>query len=234
MLTCPKCQAGVPEGMRFCLECGASLAPPTFAGPLPGKEEDERFPPAPVAAPPRPPRTALSTIDLKIAPTPVMSPRASPVRLQRPSLGDDLVEVDEELLKKAFQRPVPKPGAVVCRFCKNPLDLAGDYCEHCGAPVGEAAPPGALPLKPMPAAAPVPPSAPPVLQPGPSADPATPATLPVGTISAPLPDQPSTPPNQFIDIELMPAPPAPAPSLPPHAEPAGGFMGRHKGLFKKG
>ena len=27
-----------------------------------------------------------------------------------------------------------------CRFCKGPLDLTGEFCEQCGAPVSEAAP----------------------------------------------------------------------------------------------
>ena len=27
-----------------------------------------------------------------------------------------------------------------CRFCKGPLDLDGEFCEQCGAPVSEAAP----------------------------------------------------------------------------------------------
>ncbi len=217
--------------MRFCLQCGASLAPTTFADTLAGEEDDAPFPPAPVAAPPRPPRTALSTINLKIAPTPVMSPRAGNVRFQRPSLGDDLVEVDEELLKKAFQRPLPQPGAVVCRFCKRPLDLAGDYCEHCGAPVAEAAPQGALPLKPKPEA----PAGPPIPQASASMEPASPASPPVASVPAALPSPaPSPPPNPLTDIELMPTPPATAPSLPPRPEHAGGFVGRLKGLFKKG
>jgi hypothetical protein len=220
--------------MRFCLQCGASVAPTTFADTHVGEEDDAPFPPAPVAAPRRPPRTALSTINLKIAPTPVMSPRASPARLQRPSLGDNLVEVDEELLRKAFQRPLPKPGAVVCRFCKGPLDLAGDYCEHCGAPVAEAAPPGALPLKPRPeaplASSPVPPiplfSAP--------AKPAVPAAPPVANVAAPLssPPPPQSP-KPFTDIDLMPTATA-APPLPPPQELPAGFVGRLKGLFKKG
>ncbi len=51
-----------------------------------------------------------------------------------------------KLLKKAFEKPVRhQDGAVVCRFCKGPLFLGGDFCEHCGAPVAEAAPPGLVP-----------------------------------------------------------------------------------------
>ena len=211
MLTCPKCQAGVPEGMRFCLQCGASFAPrPSAAVAL--AEDDAPFRPAPVAAPPRPPRTALSTIDLRIAPTPVMSPRAA-ANHRRPSLGDDLVEIDEELLKKAFQRPLPHPGTVACRFCKGPLDLNGDYCEHCGAPVAEAAPPGALPSKPQPEA-PVPP-------PSKLAEAAPPANPPGAGIPAPQ-----------MDIELTPTVPSVPPGAPAEERPSG-FMGRLKGLFKK-
>ena len=40
-----------------------------------------------------------------------------------------------------------------CRFCKGPLDLSGEFCEQCGAPVSEAAP--SRWLKPAPVAHPV-------------------------------------------------------------------------------
>ena len=154
MLTCPNCQAGVPEGMRFCLQCGAALAL-NPSGALPAVEADPSVPASPAKASPTPPFTPLSTVNLKIAPTPVMSPRTAPrAQHPRPRLGDDIEEIDEEALKKSFERRVVRPGAVVCRFCKGPLDLGGEYCDQCGAPLAEAAPPGTLPVKPQPAAPP--------------------------------------------------------------------------------
>ena len=48
-------------------------------------------------------------------------------------------------LRLAGTGKVPRftPGAAdkpTCRFCKGPLDLSGEFCEQCGAPVSEAAP----------------------------------------------------------------------------------------------
>jgi len=238
MLTCPKCHAGVPEGMRFCLQCGASLAPtpPPPAPPVgicppmpaasaaPPAAHAAPAPPAPVTAPP--PQKAASTVHLKIAPTPVMAPRPeAAAEYARPSLGDQMEEADDEWLKKSFERPVAPPGAVVCRFCKGPLDLAGEFCEQCGAPVTEAAPPGTLKPQPQPAAPPVPPPvtpAPPPRNPAQAAPrlPAKPAVLTGPT--HPMPRR-------------TPAPVVPtSPITPPAEEHPSGFVGRLKGLFKKG
>jgi RNA polymerase subunit RPABC4/transcription elongation factor Spt4 len=235
MLTCPRCHAGIPEGMRFCLQCGASLAPPPLPGapPLGANHEGPAatvVPPAPLPAPapsvpvtvsPRPQYKTLPTVNLKIAPTPVIS-RAAPEH-PRPSLGDQRMVIDDEALMKAFARPVA-PGVVVCRFCKRPLDLDGDFCDQCGAPVAEAAPPGALKPKPAPPADLTPP-------PGRPAQAATPAPLPAAT----------PPPQPRADIissarpaELTePLDPTPKP-MPTAEERPSGFMGRLRGLFKKG
>src|ERR1017187_1683116 len=137
MLTCAKCQGGIPDGMLFCLQCGASVAPTanevaTRADAEPALSEvpatsvgaqEESIPPTPPVLPFRQPRTPAATINLKIAPTPVIAPRFTPLAPnQRPSLGDTAQEVDDESLKKAFERPVRhQPGAVTCRFCKGPL-----------------------------------------------------------------------------------------------------------------
>jgi len=252
MLTCPKCHAGIPEGMRFCLQCGASLAPspavvappavaapPVPAAPMaPPAERYAPVPPDPEFDAPKPPQRSTATVPLKISPTPVMAPRAAPApEHPRARLADPLVDVDEELLKKSFERPVAHPGAVVCRFCKGPLDLAGDFCDQCGAPVAEAAPPGALKPQPRPAEPAVPlhatgtlPSSPPVDAPGASASAqhpgvaASPLTMPA-TLMEPVDPAPA----------LTPGPAAPtSPPTPPADEHSGGFVSRLKGLFKKG
>jgi len=254
MLTCPKCQAGVPEGMRFCLQCGVSLAPapplaasPTGAGPpmpsavgaLPAPRVTP-VPPARVTAPPQAPRKAIPTVPRRTASTAVGPPRAVAAgEYARPSLGDLAAEVDDELLKKSFERPLTRPGAVLCRFCKVPLDIAADFCSHCGAPLAEAAPPGAL--KPE-----SPPAAPPPLL---GDDPLSPPDKPApGALFADPPAR-STAGDQLGATPHPAAMPAaltepldptltrlPAPDAPP--SPAGlhpsGLMGRLKRLFRKG
>ena len=173
MLTCPKCHSGVPEGMRFCLQCGSVVAPPApavtpAAGANPSTPAARAAPVAPPAAsappatPVAPPRRASPTVPLKIAATPVMAPHAEAAAEPAPTgPGEEKAEVDLESLKKSFEKPVTHPGTVVCRFCKGPLDLNGDFCEQCGAPVMEAAPPGTVKPKPQPAAPPATPEPPP-------------------------------------------------------------------------
>lgn len=219
MLTCPKCHAGVPEGMRFCLQCGAALT----VVPTPAE------PPRPAARVTSPPMTAapyatereVLTVPLKIAPTPVIAPRAGASRGSiRPSLGDPGEEIDEEAFKKFFERPITHPGAVLCRFCKSPLDLAGDFCDQCGAPVPEAAPPGVILPKPPPAAAPLP-----------SASPALPAAKPVQAAS------PAFPPRAPLPGAAPAQPPAAHPVTPPTlpaGQPPSGLVSHLKKLFKKG
>ena len=153
MLTCPKCRTHIPEGMRFCLQCGAPLTSPPLAAQV--AVSALKAPPPPRSAAdaesvtPRldrspQPLPSSSAAKRNITPSPTLS---RPFRLDaenpRPSLGDPMMEIDEESLRKAFE-PVSPPGATLCRFCKRPLDLSGDFCEQCGAPVSEAAPPGAL------------------------------------------------------------------------------------------
>jgi hypothetical protein len=228
MQTCPKCQTAVPEEMRFCLECGTALA----LAPLPVAPSEPPVAPPPSAERAFPqslqPAKPSSTVGLKIAATPVMAPR--------PSQGSEDVEVDDETLKKAFERPVAQPGAVVCRFCKGPLDLDGDFCEQCGAPVSEAAPPGTLKPKPKPLAPPV----------GPPPAPRAPASAPARAVPparAPVPPpKPATPPPpkpiarpEPPPQKVAPAPPALAhpPHTPPAEEQSPGLVGRLKGIFKK-
>jgi hypothetical protein len=235
MQTCPKCHAHVPQQMRFCLQCGAALSPPPPAARVAAPMQDGE--PSPLA--PKnvaPPHRAVPTVPLKIAPTPVIAPRVGsgadhpPRRLSAP-----MVEVDDESLKKNFERPPSQPGAVLCRFCKGPLDLAGDFCDQCGAPVPEAAPPGTFKSVPQPAAPPVPPPAAPAPLPATPMQAAPPEPPPVG--SAPV-DPPSAAPPLTPDPVTQPEPPSPTPApaapTPPAEAPPSGLMGRLKGLFKKG
>jgi len=234
MLTCPKCQAGVPDGMRFCLQCGAALALNPSSVP-PAAEADPPMPAAPVKAPPSPPFTPLLTANVRVPPPPVMSPRRAPLAQHpRPRLGDDIEDIDEEALRRSFERRVVRPGTVVCRFCKGPLDLGGEFCDHCGAPVEEAAPPGVLPVKPQPGTAPA------LLD----DDPLSPVAAPVQAAPSPLGigtgQHPGTvqlpPPGAALQAEPMHDTPPVAPALS-HASSAeespSGLLGRLKGLFKK-
>ena len=128
-----------------------------------------------------------------------------------------------------------------CRFCRGPLDLSGEFCEQCGAPVSEAVP--SRRLKPAAAASPIvskeisPPAPSPTSLPAPPAAQATPSpatlscapspivpprleekalrTQPLNIAPPPRSDQPSSPgwtPGQ--PATTLPASP-PAPALTP-------------------
>jgi hypothetical protein len=258
MPTCPKCSSSVPEGMRFCLQCGSALAAPaaaekgianfprsSAAPPAPAPGAAVGHPPPPVSAPVdgavaagRPHPSPRSTVALKISPSPLITPRGNmPVETPRPSLGGDIAEVDEEALKKAFQKPVAQPGTVVCRFCKGPLDLAGDFCEQCGAPVAEAMPPGTVrPQPPTVAAVKAPPQAAPE-----SESSITPHPQPSEPLGAAAPGQSPTAPVPNVAKPAAPAAtPRPAPAAPrtplrphPAPEPPSGLMGRLKDVLTR-
>ena len=144
MSFCRECGANLPEGGRFCTRCGTpaeEVAPRTSSAPppvAPGRAATE--PGAPVARPGAagkgpavPPRT------LKVPPSEFED---------APDL-EDTPDLDAALAERYLKQPVPE-GTVVCRFCKGPLDLTGTYCEQCGAPLEEAAPPGLIKPKPSP------------------------------------------------------------------------------------
>jgi hypothetical protein len=256
MLSCPKCNTSFPEGMRFCLQCGAPLAAAAPAGTSEaGTKPPFDSPPVRPAAPPAPaplaedlPPTRAApapepTISLKIAPSVVIAPRVdAPLDRPRPNLGPEMEEIDEEALRSAFERPPVQPGTVVCRFCKGPLHLEGEYCEQCGAPVEDAAPPGVLQPQPQPAA---PVASPPATAPAPAsemAQPAPSAGSPVASAPArPLAVPPPPPVLPAAQAKPMPRTPlrtrAPVASRPPApklaaTEPPPGLVGRLKGLLK--
>jgi hypothetical protein len=276
MLSCPKCNASLPEGMRFCLQCGAPLAAAaptgmtaTSVSPIPSPPVSATAPPtpapevssAPPAAPARlaedqPPaqaaRSPEPTITLKIAPSVVIAPRvdAPPDRPQL-EVRPEVAGIDEEALRRVFERPPLQPGTVPCRFCKGPLDLEGEYCEQCGAPVEEAAPPGVLKPKPKPAA---PVASPPAAAPAPTRKvvaPAPPVASPIPSLPTRLPITPpgaaryggpplaSVLPGAKVEpmrkpllktrMPMAARPPKPKLAVP---EPPPGLMGRLKGLLK--
>jgi len=270
MLSCPKCNTSLPEGMRFCLQCGAPLAAAAPTGTsAAGASPPFDSPPVSPAAPPAPapagpslsrPQAAPArlaedlpftraapspepTISLKIAPSVVIAPRVdAPLDRPRPKQGLEVAEVDEEALRKAFERPPVQPGTVVCRFCKGPLHLEGEYCEQCGAPLEDAAPPGVLKPKPQPAA---PAASPPATAPAPVSAMAQPAPSVGSPVASPPARPPIAPPPTLIlpaaKAEPMRRPPlrtrTPLASRPPKPklaapEPPPGLMGRLKGLLK--
>jgi hypothetical protein len=249
--------------MRFCLQCGAPLAAaasmattviaaspaidlPTAspaAPPVPASASSEPRSPFPVApdrlaedlpaaqaAPAREP-----TISLKIAPSVVIAPRvAAPLDLPRIEPAPEPADAVEEALRKAFERPPVQPGTVACRFCKGPLHLEGEYCEQCGAPVEDAAPPGVFIPKPKPAA---PVASTPAIAPASARTMAQTAPFmapPAANLTARPPVAPPTPapartmpqPWPFLDLPVAkstarpPLNPSPAPVLPgPKAAP---------------
>ena len=234
--------------MRFCLQCGGAVGTAPFAqapngtadlapGELPARPRLQQAPSALAAT--VPPRLPSSTINLKIAATPVMSPRAGRLaELPRPCLHDDIADIDEESLKKSFARRVARPGAVVCRFCQEPLDLGGEYCDHCGAPVAEAAPPGPL----LPKAPPPQPALQlnddPLSPPDATANPAVSDFSPEGAAAGPPPiEPPARAPKSSLPVAPTQLAPPQTPVYPPHSQsaevPPSGLMGRLKGLFKK-
>jgi hypothetical protein len=67
-----------------------------------------------------------------------------------------------EVLRRFTPR---RPDGPLCSFCKGPLDLDGEFCEQCGAPVGEAASGSRVEPRPLPR---IEPNALPVVSPAPS------------------------------------------------------------------
>ncbi len=211
------------------------------AFPVATAAQEEFTPPKPPPVPFPKARNPNATANLKpAAPPPMAAPRYTPLaRSPRPSLGDNAQEVDENALKKAFEKPVRhQEGAVTCRFCRGPLFLGGEFCEHCGAPVAEAAPPGLVPPRPESEG---------LLNPAPEDDPLaailpppqpqSAATPPAPTLTVAPPE--STPALQSGRPPAQASPPPPRPhnpylnSTPAAQEDEPGLMGRLKGIFKK-
>jgi hypothetical protein len=246
--------------MRFCLECGRALdfAAPELSAPLADPALDESTIGSDSLSPTEPPsypipvetthepaqllaahprRSPVSTVALRISPSPVISPRGDMADdYPRPSIGPEVDEVDEEALRKAFEKPA-LPGMVLCRFCKSPLDLAGDFCEQCGAPVAEAMPPGTV----RPEQAPVHPVVPAPEPAGQNPNPIDPH-LPLGeTSTAAAPGQPQTAPAPPVAKpcatatapRVMPAPSGRPTHPVATPEPPSGLLGRLKDVFTR-
>ncbi len=117
-----------------------------------------------------------------------------------------------EPVQAPVRRAAPAPPQAICRFCKGALNLQAEFCEYCGAPLEEAAPPGLLKPKPEP----IMPAAPPVQVP--KAAPAPPKPVPSVSPPAASPRLSPSPPVQVP--KAAPAPPKPVPSVPPAPAPA--------------
>jgi len=126
-------------------------APPIAAEVTPAEPSPAQIEPQPEGNPElddqdflirRPVYTPNSTLSLKGSPSPMIAPRDDvPLARHRVNPGRNMVEFDEESLNvpSTKRRSEDKP---LCRFCRGPLDLDGDFCEQCGAPVADALPPG--------------------------------------------------------------------------------------------
>ncbi len=136
MGSCPKCNADLPGGLSFCLQCGAPLSPE----------------PAPASEKSVPKRSGPAQ--------PPSSPAGAGGSQARPEkLGGASPRTPAEVEYEPPRRGPAKPGEVLCRFCKFTLDLQSEFCDQCGAPVEEAAPPGLVKPKPKATAPATPPSA---------------------------------------------------------------------------
>ena len=168
---------------------------------------------------------AVTTADSAASPG---QPPANAVSEGRPAFssgpGRDSVLNPEgtDFGEERFRKPPLPPGTVICRFCKGPLDLEGAFCEQCGAPVEEAAPPGLV--KPKPAGASVSEPSPPIM--------AVPETAPpppaehVPAVAEPPESQMAVPaaPKATAGLSpplkppLAPLPAPPSPIAPPLVE----------------
>jgi RNA polymerase subunit RPABC4/transcription elongation factor Spt4 len=238
MLVCPNCHEGIPEGMRFCLQCGVPLASSSLAGTDPASLTGTEVPPARPAAhapsarvPARPdvaqwPFPGPPTVNPIMAPASVQSyPNGG--EYARPHFAGQRTEIDEETLRKAWVGPDVQPDQVVCRFCKRPLYLDGEFCDLCGAPIAEAAPSEVLRDKGRPAASSAPPlSTPPQVAsaaPGAANEP----TVRLGVASRPPAAAPLEPARKPPGVSSDSQP------TPPTEERPSDFVSRLKDIFKR-
>jgi len=162
---------------------------------------------------PRPVYTPNSTLIMRSSPSPMIAPREG-VPLERPrgKPGRDMVEIDEEVLNKPAQKSAVEGSSVLCRFCRGPLDMDGDFCEQCGAPVIDAAPPGTIKPKNL--------SVSPAVRPLSVADP------PTANPTAPEPGKEQVA-RETPAGPAFPDPASRAPESPP------GLVGRLRNVFKR-
>ena len=238
MLLCPNCHEGIPQGMRFCLHCGVPLASSPPAGADPAMLSVTKVPPAAPAAHapsarvrPRPnsaprPLPTPPTVNLKIASAPALL-SSSGREYTRPHLAAQRTDIDEEALRKAFVGPVVKPGAVVCRFCKRPLDLDGEFCDLCGAPMAEAAPSGILKANGSPVASSAPPLSTPPQVVSPERGPDNEPTVRRGVAPRPPAAAPLEPARKPPGVSSDSQPTAPDEHRPSD------FVSRLKDIFKR-
>lgn len=153
MPACPKCNSNTPEGLTFCTQCGAHLSGEGLAS----TKKVNVGPPKPAAVEPETPRPVPSSSEPirsrgKAGPAFPASSNKGPSAPAKagspgPKRRSPATTVSEEDTPRRVSSAV---GGAICRFCKGSLDLKGDFCDQCGAPVEEAAPPGMVKPKPEP------------------------------------------------------------------------------------
>lgn len=223
--------------MSFCLQCGVPLASSSLAGTDPAALTGTEVPPARPAAhapsarvPARPdvaqwPLPGPPTVNPVIAPTPVQS-NPNGREYERPHFAGQRTEIDEGVLRKAWAGPDLQPDQVVCRFCKRPLYLDGEFCDLCGAPIAEAAPSEVLRDKGRPAASSGPPLGTPPRVASPQPGLADEPTVQLGVASRPpaaAPEPARKPPG--VSSDSQPTPPA--------EERPSDFVSRLKDIFRR-
>ena len=150
MATCVKCKASVPDWMEFCTQCGSPVskaAPPApVKTPLPVPSK-----PPPAVPPKIDPEATVALVRPAGEAKPSQPAKFEGLDLELPPPEAATVKLDLEEME-ARRKASGATAAAVCKFCKGPLDLEGGFCEYCGAPLEEAAPPGFIKPKPEPAA----------------------------------------------------------------------------------
>ena len=218
----PSVPAGTPAAPSVKLPAPAK--PLTQAGPKPAQTTPQPARPA-TQAPQRPAVTGPAR-PAEPLPPPTAKP-APPGKPKFEGLDVELPPPDSSapqvvpLVEEDRRRATGAIGGVTCRFCNGPLDLEGGFCENCGAPVEEAAPPGMVKPKPKPvvsAARPAVPPPQPAAPPQVAASTAAPAKAVTSAPSAgrPVAPEPAVPAKPKLAVTpAAPQPKVASPAPPP-------------------
>ncbi|MBN2432893.1 MAG: tetratricopeptide repeat protein [Acidobacteria bacterium] len=197
MTRCPKCQADISEGKKFCPQCGTPL-------PEPGGEATRAavIPPPPPGSKPAP-----AGPEPTIEATEMISPAVEPTEMIQPSEespgekagAQDQKEVPSGTGKKYDISKIFETSGV-CPNCYAPLDKGADSCKECGYALT-----GAIRQRKV-----VPPEVPPPVQPviEPASQPLEPAGATVTAREETAHEQTApTVTGAAAEIPVVPAPP---------------------------